>query len=98
MKHALHGCDAGRVETQRLVECRSFLPSRKRREYELGRDARCRPGPRGTAAVACKQRAGKRTPNMPYMVVTLDVSRFSGWLNDDARCQVEPGACRFNAG
>ena len=24
---------------------------------------------------------GTRTQNMPYMVVTLDVSRLSGWLN-----------------
>ena len=26
---------------------------------------------------------------MEYMVVTLDVSKLSGWLNADARCQVE---------
>ena len=50
---------------------------------------------RGRVQATC---CGERTPNMPYMVVTLDVSRFSGWLNDDARCQVEQGACRFNAG
>eukprot|EP00964_Phaeocystis_antarctica_P096640 scaffold62917_cov58-Phaeocystis_antarctica.AAC.4 len=29
VKHALHGCDAGRVEAQLLVERRCFLPSRK---------------------------------------------------------------------
>ena len=29
LKHPLHRCDAGRVETQRLVERRRFLPSRK---------------------------------------------------------------------
>ena len=28
-KHAAHVCDAGRVETQRLVKRRRFLPSRK---------------------------------------------------------------------
>ena len=28
-KHGVHGCDAGRVEAQRLVERRRFLPSRK---------------------------------------------------------------------
>ena len=26
--------------------------------------------------------------NMPYMFVTLDVSRLSGWLNADAACRV----------
>ena len=26
---------------------------------------------------------------MPYMVVTLEVSKLSGWLNADAYCQVE---------
>ena len=29
VEHALHGCDAGRVKTQRLVERRRVLPSRK---------------------------------------------------------------------
>ena len=31
----------------------------------------------------------ERTSNMPYMIVTLDVSKLSGWLNADARCRVE---------
>ena len=30
----------------------------------------------------------ERTRNMAYMVVTLDVSKLSGWLNADANCQV----------
>ena len=38
----------------------------------------------------CGGRAGRaraeRTPNMYCMVVTLDVSKSSGWLNADARC------------
>ena len=29
VEHVLHGCDAGRVEAQRLVERRGLLPSRK---------------------------------------------------------------------
>ena len=29
VEHALHGCDAGRVDAQRLVERRRFLPSQK---------------------------------------------------------------------
>ena len=97
MKHALHGCDAGRVETQRLVECRSLLPSRKE-GVRIGARCEVSAGPERDGGGRVQASAGKRTPNMPYMVVTLDVSRFSGWLNDDARCQVEQGACRFNAG
>ena len=31
----------------------------------------------------------ERTKNMPLMVVTLDVSKLSGWLNADAICRVE---------
>ena len=34
----------------------------------------------------------KRTLNMYCIVVTLDVSRLSGWLNADARCQVKKDA------
>ena len=52
-----------------------------------------------------KQRAGKaptvqaevraraeRTENMPLVLMTLDVSRLSGWLNADAPCRVEKEA------
>ena len=31
----------------------------------------------------------ERTANMLYMLVTLDVSRLSGWLNADANCRVK---------
>ena len=31
----------------------------------------------------------ERTWNMPYMVVTLEVSKLSGWLNADAYCRAE---------
>ena len=41
----------------------------------------------------CGDRAGRarpeRTANMACMVVTLDVSKLSGWLNTDALCRVE---------
>ena len=30
---------------------------------------------------------------MKLMVVTLEVSKLSGWLNTDARCRVEGRAC-----
>ena len=44
LKHVLHGCDAGGVEAQRLIEGRRVLPSRKRR---IGRGATCTCGPGG---------------------------------------------------
>ena len=31
----------------------------------------------------------ERTLNIPCMLVTLDVSKLSGWLNTDAPCRVE---------
>eukprot|EP00964_Phaeocystis_antarctica_P089532 scaffold57163_cov58-Phaeocystis_antarctica.AAC.1 len=46
-EHALHGCDARRVEAERLVECHRVLPSRKE-GVRCG--ARC--GPRGGRAWA----------------------------------------------
>ena len=30
-----------------------------------------------------------RTANMPYMVLTLEVSESSGWLNANAFCRVK---------
>ena len=33
----------------------------------------------------------ERTANMPYMAVTLEVSKLSGWLNADARCRESNG-------
>ena len=33
----------------------------------------------------------ERTPNMECMFVTLEVSRFSGWLNADTRCRDSEG-------
>jgi len=51
------------------------------------------------AQAGCRQRTrlwrrlagarAERTSNMPCMVVTLDVSQLSGWLNADAPCRVE---------
>ena len=38
----------------------------------------------------CRLGAGhgeERTQNMPYMFVTLEVSKLSGWLNADACCR-----------
>ena len=63
-----------------------------------GRQAGCGGRPR------CKQRVGQgstadwgqgtggeRTENMSNMVVTLEVSKLSGWLNADARCRESNG-------
>ena len=35
---------------------------------------------------------------MPCMIVTLDVSRLSGWLNADADCRVERRAYEAGLG
>ena len=40
-KHVMHLCDLGRVEAERLVERRRFLPSRK---AGMRRGKRCGPG------------------------------------------------------
>ena len=40
----------------------------------------------------------ERTRNMYHMVVTLDVSKLSGWLNADAPCRVERRACGVGSG
>ena len=102
-EHVVHGCDAGRVEAERLVERRRVLPSRKE-GVRCG--VRCGPGGGtawvgGSAREACTARGpgcegwggygacAERTLNMPYMFVTLDVSKLSGWLNADADCRVE---------
>ena len=48
----------------------------------------------------CRLGAGHweaRTQNMPYMVVTLEVSKLSGWLNADASCRESNGGA-YGAG
>ena len=83
-EHAVHGCDAGRVEGQRLVERRRGLPSRKE---GVRSGARC--GVRACGAEAARKRhsegrldsrlepraRAERTQNIPYMFVTLEVSQ-----------------------
>ena len=51
--------------------------------------AACRKAP--TVEAEGRARA-ERTENMPYMLMTLDVLRLSGWLNADAPCRVETEA------
>ena len=40
----------------------------------------------------------ERTWNMLIILVTLDVSKLSGWLNADAPCRVERRACDAGRG
>ena len=50
-------------------------------------------GVQGKARLQVERRARtERTLNMFIMPVTLDVSRFSGWLKADASCRVKKGA------
>ena len=51
MEHVDHGCDAGRVEAQRLVERQRSLPSRKERVCDAGRGAGWKTGEYGVEAV-----------------------------------------------
>ena len=50
-----------------------------------------------TKGLGVRARA-ERTQNMPRMVVTLDVSKLSGWLNAVATCRVERRACDAGRG
>ena len=75
----------------------------EKRKYDAGRGVGPEAGGRGPAAAHERHarregpavKAGgtracaERTSNMPRMVVTLDVSKLSGWLNTDADCRVE---------
>ena len=47
-------------------------------------------------AVGARARA-ERTQNMLFMVVTLDVSNLSGWLNVES-CRVKKRACKAGGG
>jgi hypothetical protein len=110
-EHVLHVRDLGGVEAQRLIERRCALPSR---QEGVRCGPRCGPGGGGawSGGVASGMHGGKvrlkawggraraeRTANMAYMVMTLDVSKFSGWLNDVALCRIEGTAyARFRAG
>ena len=45
----------------------------------------------GPAVEAADRARAERTINMPYMAVTLEVSKLSGWLNADAPCRESKG-------
>ena len=104
VEHLDHCRDLGRVEAERLVERRRALPSR-RAGGRCGK--RCGPGGVGAwgdgdarharggpdSRLWGRRARAERTVNICFMVVTLDVSKLSGWLNADARCRVERRAC-----
>ena len=58
--------------------------------------AACTGKARLKAFVGARARA-ERTANINSMVVTLEVSRLSGWLNADANCRVEGRGMRCGA-
>ena len=96
-EHGAHVRDLGRVEAQRLVERRRVLPRVERRAYGAGRG--CGPADGGDGvlrAVEARLQIGgracvERTWNMDCMVVTLEASKLSGWLNTDAYCRESKG-------
>ena len=49
----------------------------------------CAQGRPPTAEVVLARAGAERTANMASMVVTLDVSKLSGWLNAAAACRVK---------
>jgi hypothetical protein len=108
LEHVAHDRDPGGVEAQRLVEGRRDLPSRREgiqcggERWEPGGGRACGVWWRHTSGMhgekarlkAWGPRArAERTPNMACMLVTLEVSKLSGWLKADATCRVEGRAC-----
>ena len=59
--------------------------------------AACAGWPGSRVAGGGRARA-ERTRNIHSMVVTLDVSKLSAWLNADAPCRVERRACNVGRG
>jgi len=57
------------------------------------RQAACTGGTGPTQGLGAKGTRGERTSNILNMVVTLEVSKLSGWLKADAVCRVEGRAC-----
>jgi len=113
VEHVAHVRDAGGVEAQRPVEGVRLLPSRRegmrcggeRCEPGGGRAwgvvARHTRGMHGEQArlKAWGPRArAERTQNMVFMLVTLEVSKLSGWLKALAYCRVEGRACDAGRG
>ena len=81
-------CDAGGRAASREAGGPGVVAAHKRHMH--GEKARLKAwGPRARA---------ERTLNMPYMLVTLEVSKLSGWLKADAYCRVEGRAHAMRGG
>ena len=109
LEHVAHVRDLGGVKAQRLVERRRVLPSRReghirsgaglragRREVgglEGGGGASGMHGERpDSRLLGARARVG-RTWNICFMVMTLEVSKLSGWLKALATCRINRMAC-----
>ena len=79
-------CDAGRGAAREA--CEGFGWRRRNRHVQGGG--------RGGRLKAVER--AERTWNMRCMLVTLDVSKLSGWLNTVAYCRVERRACNVGSG
>ena len=100
LKHVPHARDAGGVEGQRLVERGRALLSPKGgmlRRRQAGQETGARGGgglgSMGPTGEWVAWAGAERTENMYCMVVTLEVSKVSGWLNADVPCRVQREAC-----
>ena len=106
VEHVVHASDAGGVEAQRLVERRRFLCRESKGGHAVRGELRALGGAGGSGGRRCpKQRAQERarlqigsralgeerTLNMPFIFVTLEVSKLSGWLNTDESCRESKG-------
>ena len=109
MEHVVHISDLGRVEAERLVERLRALCRVERRACDAGRgtaqeregvgwrrrNQHARVGP--DSGMGARARA-ECTWNMKPMLVTLDVSKLSGWLNASVPCRVKRRACDVGRG
>jgi len=78
-------CDAGRGAGRQAEGCEAAAAQ--------AACTRGRPDPR----LGGRRARAERTWNIDCMVVTLEVSRLSGWLNADAVCRVERRGMRCGA-
>jgi len=111
VEHVAHVSDAGGVEAQRLVEGQRLLPSRRegmrcgggevgagRREGVWWRHTRGMHGEKARLKAWGPRACAEHTKNMLRMVVTLEVSKLSGWLKANADCRVEGRASNAGGG
>ena len=69
------------MRTEARAGRREGVGQRRRKRHACGEGS-------AQEALGARTRA-ERTLNMPYMLVTLEVSKLSGWLKPDAPCRAE---------